>query len=547
MSVESARKVLERVSPSQVESYELCPRRWYNRSILGLDPEPMSAAAQRGVDVAEGSEIFYRTGQIPDAVASGPFAHRALLEAILPHLGARTEATSVEEWVETSLPGLPTLRGRYDFLDIEPQTRVLGARPMPMLGDIKCRSSARYAKTPEELLNDTQMVAYARPILEALKTPELAVRHVYGITSGKPKAFPVTAVATLENTQARHDKTVATIREMAAWAVRHPTTADELAPNTEACSKFPPAGCPHRARCGLPSTFQTELRRTTMENNNGQSDLMKRLAEQTAKLMAVKTGTAPVAPTPPAVTPPLSIQPMDEVSTARARLAAGVIRYDAGSKQVYAKEGADAGWLMRHPTLPEQIAIDEQQADIKAKAQDDAGPRLSDAPAILPPDAPSRTAALIEVEDKPKRGRKPKVTVSVEQADGTMTPPVPVDEVATVIGAPIVAPQAPIAGSPRLAAGPVIYVNCIPVKGEHKGQGVMFEEWMAPICEVVAQEKGVVDWRLIQYTAKGDLAAKVRACISTLPPVVLVSKFSPAADVFLESVIPWASQIIQGV
>lgn len=584
----NAARVLERVSPSQIESFEMCPRRWYNQSILGMR-EPGTPAQQRGIDVASAVEKFYEAGELPPP----EFPHLELVRAILPHLGPRTSTVSVEKWVESqTAPGLPNVRGRYDHFDREERDHsVEGLPPVEAatLSDVKCRSSARYAKTPAELANDLQLNSYAVALVRDHELPRIALRHVYGITSGKPKAFPVSVVLEPEQLLGRWNKTVSSVRTMATWANLQPADASALDPNTEACSKFPPAGCPFRSRCGFTSNpFQ--IRRPEMSDApNASSDLMRRLQEQTAKLMGKPAPEAPAAapaPAPPqalAAVPPPGITKaaaIDPVQVVRDQLASRAIVWDSGAKQLYAKEGADSGWTIRQPTIVEQIAIDELEL-AKKQLQTSAAVPPSDpaknttavkdeGPAIVPPDAPPRTNPPVEaaapVVEKAKRARKPKaepemkITVTCDgcglKYDSKDSHACAEEEqqAREVVAAAAITPGSPARTESfhgevqKVAAGPVLYINCVPTKGEHNGLGLHFEEWMAPIMEELCKEKSVVDYRLIQYTAKGDLAAKVRLYAPTLKgAVVLVSRFSPSADVFLEAITPHASQIVQGV
>ena len=105
-------RILERVSPSQVEAYELCPRRWYNASVLGFreeETEPM----RRGTDIGGEVEHYYKLGKPVGG------RYKELAEVVLPLLGPRKPSVSVEEWVESPTePGLPKVRGRLDHFDL---------------------------------------------------------------------------------------------------------------------------------------------------------------------------------------------------------------------------------------------------------------------------------------------------------------------------------------------------------------------------------------------------------------------------------------------
>lgn len=565
----NADRVLTRVSPSQVESFNLCNRRWYNENIRGMR-EAMTPAAQRGVDIADEVENYFKTGALrPDA------KFKEMVEVVLPLLGPSRPTVTVEEWVESpTFEGGPVLRGRYDHLDVGKEVRIFGTEPMEMLSDVKSRSDLRYAKTPEELAEDLQLNAYARPVAIALGLDQIALRHAYTRTrKGPPKGLAVTTIVDRAQLDRVYEKTVNSVRQMVHWATLRPATADPLPPNTEACKKFPPHGCPHRALCGFDSSSDNvfQIRRTEMSETNGSSSLLDRLKAQQAALM--NKGPAPVVETPAAAPAPVEAVPVkvtpiaaapkngsgDPVARAKAQLTSGEIRYDSGADQIYAKEGADSGWLVREPTMFERIALDEvNKAPVKSEPPAPPMGTHAEFGFVVPPDAPPRTNQPgDEVAAAPKTRKKKEkgVTVSVDGA-----PAVPVEELAGPAEraqAKFDASRAPVAGTTTTATapvtttpalsvkGPVLFIDMICTKGSQKGLGTPFEEWLNPIAEELAQEKGVADWRIIQYTAKGDLAAKIRQYASTLPPLVMVSRFSPAADVFLEQVIPLASDIYQ--
>lgn len=581
----NANRILERVSPSQIEAYRLCPRRWWNDSGRGLrEPLLPGGAAERGVHIAEEVEHVGQTGAIRSDAR-----YKAMVEAVLPFLSEPSPTVSVEQWVELETePGLPIIRGRYDWFDCSQRVWVEGHPRAPLLPDVKSRSDFRYAKTPAELKEDVQLNTYALALVRRDGYDFMTTRHAYTRTRGKPKGMAVSVTISREELEAFHLKTIETVREMTRWAKERPRTADPLPPNTEACGKFPPHGCPHRALCGFDASqrapFQALKESTTMADTNGApvSDLMKRLQQRTKEL----TGGAPAAG--PTGAPS---RPVEPTGTGPAEPA------QAAPKPIFCKDCGEKLTPDNVSRLRDGVTIVHIGCPSKEEPAEAAGP------AVVSPDAPPRTnppisyaeSAEAAAHETPKAKRAPRAKkADPAQAELTSSPgrdpALDAEAVRRAQPSNIKGPsgyytigqledmsaEAPKEVNPAIAkaaeqmgaasatvdrasgkvvettpqrqkVGPVVYVNCVPTKGAHKGTGVFFEEWLAPICEELCQEKGVVDYRLIQYTAKGDLAAKIRKYISLCPEVVLVSKFSPSADVFLESVIPHASQIIQGV
>ena len=580
----NADRVLERVSPSQVEAFEMCPRRWYNQSVLGWR-EAESPAMARGTSIGKDAEDYYvsRGAQRP----SGP--HKELVEVILPLLGEPSEHVTVEEWVELdTFPGGPKLRGRYDFYDAEAKPRFTegpyAAAPMPKLSDIKSRSKKIYFKTddpqaPEDkrLDSDLQLNLYVRAKLVETGLHAIAVGHCYTLTSGKPKGLEVLVPATLESTTPRFLKSIESVKAMSRWARERPATADPLPPNTAVCDKFPPNGCPHRSRCGFEHPgLAGALKYARPQGETKMADgptLMERLELAKKGLLGATPSPAPAPPAPVIASTPAPV----------AAAPAGGFCSKCGQGLTHENVSRLSDGNIVHVGCRNALPVES--------------------PAVVPPDAPARTSTAEEIaaasapKEKKTRakkevpaaapestGRDPKLDLEAIEANRRAQPgnirkdgklmtvgeiedllrePVPgvlelpgvIDSVTNSVSFSDPVSAAPIGQtektgawvSDELPVGPVIYIDCFPVKGPHRASIVHFEEWMAPICEEVARKKGVVDWRLIQYTAKGDLAAEVRGVISTLPPVIHVSKFAPSADVFLECVVPWASQIIRGI
>jgi hypothetical protein len=565
-------RILEYVSPSQVETFLLCPRRWYNDSVRGMrEPLLPGSPAERGVHIAEEVEHYGKTGKVREDAR-----FKAMVEAVLPHLSEPSETVSVEEWVEAETePGLPKIRGRYDWFDCSQRQWVEGHPRAPLLPDVKSRSDFRYAKTPAELADDTQMNTYAVALARRDGYEHVTLRHAYTRTSGKPKGMAVNITVSRDEMEMRFLRTIESVREMTRWARERPRSADPLPPNPEACSKYRPHGCPHRALCGFDSPFQTSKETKMAETtNNGAppSDLMKRLAQRTAELQAKNTGTAaPVAAPAPAPAPAreaITCSKCDEELTPDS-----VSKLKDGRIIHIGCPAVEAGANSQEETGPAVVSSDAPPrtnppaaASAQAEEQKTRKPRAKKTPEgqqVIDAMAGGMDGSMRAAAEEQRRAQRS----NIKGPDGYYTlgqledmakeAPKEINPMIADLAQKMGAAQVVIdnatgqvketAPARGVAAGPVVYVNCVPTKGAHKGAGVFFEEWLAPICEEVAKQKGVVDWRLIPYSAKGDLAAQIRKCMSACPPVVLVSKFSPAADVFLEAAIPWASQIIQGV
>lgn len=158
---------------------------------------------------------------------------------------------------------------------------------------------------------------------------------------------------------------------------------------------------------------------------------------------------------------------------------------------------------------------------------------------LAPPDAPPNLEIkpLSEtVEARPKRGR-PKQEVKEIKAEETVIPVQssfkledykPVNELSTLS-----------LNRKRCS----IYIDSIALKGPDKGKAVMAEDFLVPIMQKVAEDNGVADYRLIQYTAKAALAIELRRRLNEIPEVLLVSSYAAGSDVLLEVLTPIATEI----
>lgn len=588
----NANRVLERVSPSQVEAFELCPRRWYNGTIRGLR-EATSDPQQRGTDVGALVDRYYKTGGkvLPEEpyeredkrqppITDVEHARAAELAwPVIEILGEPSEYMTSEEWVELDLgEGLPKLRGRYDHFDLrrlpraENTTKPGKLHNVSLLSDTKCRSSFRYAKSADPTSGDEKYIGadlqlnmYASALVEALGLDAIAIQHNYSLTDKrkKPQGLAVTKVLTREELEPRRLKTVETVREMTRWAKERPLNADPLPANTLACSKFPPKGCPYKGLCGMEGSGASWARgpesnegkgETKMAEREGES-LMERMKRQQAEMLSggsagggesvepekteQKTEAAPKKEEKPkkekAAEPDKATDP---VSEARERLRSGAIRYEASSKQIYEKSGPTA-WVVRVPTMAESIAIEEL-----AKGNKPEQPKVDTPTDIRPTDAPEPTNPKSEAapeqkkEVETKKERKSRAAKEETVVSSGSAGDVKVDEKKDD------APPAPT----KAPAGVTVYVDCVPTRGAHAGSAVDYNEWLAPLFEAASRELGLADWRL-DYANKseGTLAVLIRAALAKLPPAIVVTGHSKARAVFLECVAPHAAAVIKGV
>lgn len=90
-------------------------------------------------------------------------------------------------------------------------------------------------------------------------------------------------------------------------------------------------------------------------------------------------------------------------------------------------------------------------------------------------------------------------------------------------------------------------MDCYPVRGS--ARPVLAENVIALAATTVAEKKEVADWRLIQYTAKAELARVLgqMAADGEIPPDVVVSSYTSGSDVLLEVLVPRAKVVVRGM
>src|SRR5262249_7830324 len=104
--------------------------------------------------------------------------------------------------------------------------------------DYKTTSDFRYALTPEEVGNDTQLNANAKWLFMVSDYDAIEVGLLYILADKKgsrPRTKLVTAVLTRESVEQVWARDMEVVKKMQAWAQLAPASASDLPPNTESC------------------------------------------------------------------------------------------------------------------------------------------------------------------------------------------------------------------------------------------------------------------------------------------------------------------------
>lgn len=522
---------LRNVSASQVESWNACPRKWHFEKVRGFK-EPPTAAQQRGTAIHAVAEYAVNhAGAMPDSPYV-PFG-----QAMLPYLPIGQPRVLAEYKMNlATAPGLPPWFGVIDLVD--------DSRSMSKylrITDHKTSSDFRYAKTPEELRENTQVACYAKWVYETGHDEEFVeVGHLYIHTKGDtipkrkpPRILPVYTLVDQPQVERVWARDLLSVEAMVqATSIANTDLLEPRGTSNGTCTKY--GGCPHRQRCGI--------RENAPSNRKLTKDQPATMSAFLAKITAAKAANPALAAAAAAANASKPAEAASAPATAPKAPPAAAAAPAAGAVAGPAKGIAAA---------------------LAAKAQ---AARAAAPTGIMPPDAASRVTPV--------------------KAKGTVAPPPPADEGgeegddvdhAVPTGAaeggdpePVTAPapeKRPV-GRPKKGStvsvapgtlsafatrsGFALYVDCMPVKDTSGTGSMMFEDWVAPIIaslnEEVQTTKSLADYRMLPFSEEKTLfALAINAAISSMPPALVVNSSASRARDALDVLIPHASLVVRGL
>jgi hypothetical protein len=229
-----------KLSPSQIETYVSCRRKWAWRYIVGLQT-PSNKSAELGTEVHEQLEVYLAGGQIDFSRDSGYIAQAGIHLLPTPPIAKKhieSEFTFTYRGIEFG--------GRRD-LSLPGQ-----------VWDHKSTGAMKWAKTREDLETDIQANVYAWSAFEedpSLEYVDLA--WVYYQTKSTRKAKKVELRMFRDNTRVAMDCISDIGQEMLNEYSKTETLDDEarkayvktLTPTVETCGSY--GGCPYQGRCNL--------------------------------------------------------------------------------------------------------------------------------------------------------------------------------------------------------------------------------------------------------------------------------------------------------
>lgn len=259
------------LSPSQMDTFDTCQRKWAWQYIAGIRSPPHHSA-QLGVDIHLVLEHFLRSGTPPNIKSRiGKIAH-----AMIPPLPPPGIA-NVERSFNFRTRRGHNYTGKIDFsfdgrlFQQEPPQQIVaqdpntglwqiisGATsqlylpqfPLPLIGDHKTTGDLQYAKTERELHNNVQAVIYAMAGFIGFNTDVIDLLWNYGTTKDKePKNHPVRTRVYLPTVLEKFENVVEPLASVIVSLHHSRPHPLSLPPTPSACSAY--GGCPHVDRCKL--------------------------------------------------------------------------------------------------------------------------------------------------------------------------------------------------------------------------------------------------------------------------------------------------------
>lgn len=406
-----------------------CPSRWYFEKIEKR-PTPSTKAQVIGTQVHEQIEHFLKTGERTIGPVVEPGAHflprpgsdllveetfgdyrQALALRDFALAGNQIDMSAFPNVLGIPVMGAMDLRHRRgEWVDTSGTVH----RELPNTAEIvdwKTTSDVvKWGKRAEDLHMTVQMPLYAKATTTVWPDIE-RVRISHGqFGTARREARKVSALLDYEAIAWRFSHIESVVRTMIHVA-KEPN-ANVVEKNIRSCSSY--GGCPHRAYCDRPQETVSELFQIKKKENQMSNGLWGSMTNGT-------TNGATASTTAPALTdeqrqaiidaekvrlgaPPALPAAPNPVDIARQAFASGTIKMD-GSGQVFTREGADNGWILRWPTEAEKIAYAEVSRPAAPPAFNSVNPVDRPGPNLLAQAAPLSPHAIAEITDPVLRQR----------------------------------------------------------------------------------------------------------------------------------------------
>lgn len=329
-------------SASQIETAELCLRKWYLSKVQEIPREP-NRFAQFGTLTHEHCADWFEHSKPPPGTPEG----RAALGLIRHLPPPQTPGLETEKEILFSIGGVP-FRGFVDLRNLSLET--------PWISDHKTTSDLKWAKSEQELREHPQPTAYAYEAMVATGKRAVDLQWTYTTRGKRPVVLPVRTRVTYEEIRPRLEKTAETANLLKLiWDER--PDPDEIPYDPNGCHAF--GGCPYQEICNL---TPNEKFRGIMTQGKKNAFRERLQASKAKKGIPAESGTVnpPEAPPEAAAAPepekPKEKKPRKPRGKKAAKKAADV------KAEAPKANGQDASTEPPAPTLPPQPQPQPQTA-----------------------------------------------------------------------------------------------------------------------------------------------------------------------------------------
>lgn len=245
------------ISPSQVETFDLCARKWAYQKIDRI-PSPQNAAAALGEAAHKHRENWLINGVPPPDDKAGKLALVGM-EHLPPPGKSMVEiplllpvTLDADPSVNGGKPVRVKVNGRIDFfMPNTPDGFVWGEAGIPLIGDHKTTSGEQWAKTADDLLTkDSQSAIYAAYALHVVPTaPAVDLHWSYMVKGSSPRQHQVRVRMSRDHAMTRFSSVVSRAKSMLRVIQTPGIVASAVEPTVSACEAF--GGCPYREVCPI--------------------------------------------------------------------------------------------------------------------------------------------------------------------------------------------------------------------------------------------------------------------------------------------------------
>lgn len=565
------------VSATQIANFRSCPRKWFFRSVL-KQPEPTTDALIFGDRFSKAVEAKLKGLAVPTFDPVTDATLRRFLEAANLFYPAPNPSIYAEEKVEFPVGQSATMIGYLDVLDLSGDEVVIR--------DHKTRADKRYAPSAVELATDLQLNIYAAAMFRRFPEAQtLSVGHINYVKPPKGRAADLPyilhewePVVFLRHTPLDR---LSVVRNMSAVereveqmvALSDPTIAPENTPfdTTErACFAYN-RPCPYAGICPKGFMLKTPPRppSSTAPATSTPPPPPMRPPAPPAPAVAAPPAPAPAsvrrtAPPPPPLSsrtapPPPSVHQGDQGINPVSPTAFGegtpwtdnpiiIIEKIPGVTAKVTQQlkalGLTHSLEVAHLTLPYLRAAGMSVPNSREilKLADE----MRNFHEVLDPDPWACCPPLAPVE----AGEASPQELAAPLPPHAGTPPL---EATPPKIMPLPVGSVPPHAAPKRKPAPttqpfVLYIDCAPVKGVG---AALFEDWIAPMLEGVAEANNQPHWRAVtEYgVVANTLASLTLEALNSGNPIpahlVVLSPYAEPAKFVLDLLIQRASVVVR--